>query len=97
MAEWGIIMDKTKKYFRLNILTMAAAVVMLISLIAAAMPSLRSINDGVFEIGLPFPFFRVYVSETEKFAAHLGIGAFIGDLLISYVICYIIRKFIKKD
>lgn len=59
-AEWRIIMDN--KYFRLNVLTMAAAVMMLVSLIAAAIPATRRISEGVFEIGLPFSFFRVYAS-----------------------------------
>lgn len=90
-------MDKVEKYFRLNVLTMAAAVMMLVSLIAAAIPATRRISEGVLEIGLPFSFFRVYASETTEFAAHFGIGAFIGNLIIAYIICYIIRKLIRKD
>ena len=70
---------------------------MLVSLIAAAIPATCRISEGVFEIGLPFSFFRVYASEANGFAAHFGIGTFIGNLIIAYIICYITRKIIKKD
>lgn len=83
------------KYWDPAVLAAAAAIIMFISMLCASIPALRQISEGVFNIGVPFAFLRVY-STASGFSAHLAIGSLAADIAAAYVICMLIKTLIKK-
>ena len=85
----------------LRFLAYAAALVLIMSMIAAVIPALQRASERDFQIGFPFPFLTIHVLEerfvsTHHFATHLNLSGLTGDLLIAYCICYGINLLKKK-
>ena len=54
------------------------------------------IKDDALILGFPYKFYTIHINTLDKFSIHFGVGGFILDVFITYVICMAILVLIKK-
>ena len=87
-----------KSLFRWKRAVASIAAVYLLSSLMAPIPLAQQTDGNSFLFGYPFAFFAVHVStggEGVDFSTAFLLGAFLGDFLVMYLICFGIKKLME--
>ena len=88
-----------KKFFSIINLLTAIALTTIIPMLFSCFEQTQIIQGDSLKLGFPFTYYRITsittASESMNFAVHLQLGAFFADIIVAYVVVWLVARIIQ--